>query len=311
MKDWWQETFPRGRQSLIISDVHGYPVQIAYGEKGTGKPLFLLHGMGSWSYNWRYSVAPLSKYFRVICVDSKGFGFSEKPCLRREQSGHQVIELERIIQQLCDEPAVIVSESLGALIALALAQKNPQLVGRLVVINAPIFADKLPHWAMSILSQMPIELLQTIDSLRLAYLFSPIVREIMAIERRKVLFDPSILTQEDVYWITYPFVEIPGTLVKVAEDLQIAAKEIENLQANKPNMLTQIQKRLSEIDCPTLILWGDKDSWFPASHGEKLHQQLPNSQFQILENCCHDASTGAAKVVNQAILKFLQQTDFW
>ncbi|HEY9803138.1 MAG TPA: alpha/beta hydrolase [Leptolyngbyaceae cyanobacterium] len=310
MKDWWQETFPRGRQSLIISDVDGYPVQIAYGEKGTGKPLFLLHGMGSWSYNWRYSVDPLSKYFRVICVDAKGFGFSEKPCLRREQSGHQVIELERIIQQLCDEPAVIVSESLGALIALALAQRNSQLVGRLVVINAPIFAEQLPHWAMSILSQIPIELLQTIDSLRLAYLFAPLVREIMAIERRKVLFDPSILTQEDVYWITYPFVEIPGTLVKVAEDLQIAAKEIENWQANKPNMLTQIQKKLSEIDCPTLILWGDKDSWFPASHGEKLHQHLPNSQFQILENCCHDASTGAAKVVNQAILKFLQQTDF-
>ena len=310
MKDWWQETFPRGRQSLIISDVHGYPVQIAYGEKGTGKPLFLLHGMGSWSYNWRYSVAPLSKYFRVICVDAKGFGFSEKPCLRREQSGHQVIELERIIQQLCDEPAAIVSESLGALIALALAQRNPQLVGRLVVINAPIFADKLPHWAMSILSQIPIELLQTIDSLRLAYLFAPLVKEIMAIERRKVLFDPSILTQEDVYWITYPFVEIPGTLVKVAEDLQIAAKEIENWQADKPNMLTQIQNKLSEIDCHTLILWGDKDSWFPASHGEKLHQHLPNSQFQILENCCHDASTGAAKVVNQAILKFLQQTDF-
>lgn len=310
MKDWWQETFPKGRQSLIISDVDGYPVQIAYGEKGTGKPLFLLHGMGSWSYNWRYSVAPLSKYFRVICVDAKGFGFSEKPCLRREQSGHQVIELERIIQQLCDEPAVIVSESLGALVALGLAQRNPQLVGRLVVINAPIFADKLPHWAMSILSQIPIELLQTIDSLRLAYLFAPLVREIMAIERRKVLFDPSILTQEDVYWITYPFVEIPGTLVKVAEDLQIAAKEIENWQANKPNMLTQIQKKLSEIECHTLILWGDKDSWFPASHGEKLHQHLPNSQFQILENCCHDASTGAAKVVNQAILKFLQQTDF-
>ncbi len=310
MKDWWQETFPRGRQSLIISDVNGYPVQIAYGERGTGRPIFLLHGMGSWSYNWRYSVAPLSKYFRVICVDAKNFGFSDNPCLRREKSGHQVIELERIIQELCDEPAVIVAESLGALIALALAQRNPQIVGRLVVVNAPIFAEQLPHWAMSILTQIPLELLQTIDSLRLASLFAPLIREIMAIERRKVLFDPSILTQEDVYWITYPFIEIPGTLVKVAEELQIAAKEIENCQANKPNLLTDIQKKLTTIDCPTLILWGDKDSWFPASHGEKLHQHIPNSHLQILENCYHDASTGSAKVINQAILKFLQQTDF-
>lgn len=310
MQDWWQETFPKGQQSLIISDVHGYPVQIAYGEKGTGKPLFLLHGMGSWSYNWRYSIAPLSQYFRVICFDAKGFGFSDKPWLRREQNGHQVIELERIVQALCDEPAIIVGESIGALISLALAQRNPELVGRLVVINAPIFTERLPHWAMEILSITPLEILQAIDHLRLAYWFAPLVREVMAIERRKVLFDPSILTPEDVYWITYPFIELPGTLVKVAEELQIAAREIEHCQAKKPNMLSQIQSNLHKIACPTLILWGDRDSWFPASHGERLHQCLSNSRLRILDNCYHDASTGAAPVVNQAVIEFLKDTDF-
>ncbi|AFZ23315.1 putative hydrolase or acyltransferase of alpha/beta superfamily [Cylindrospermum stagnale PCC 7417] len=310
MKDWWQVNFPQGRQSLTITDAQGYPVQIAYGEKGTGKPLILLHGLGSWSYNWRNSIEPLSKFFRVICFDAKGYGFSEKPLSRREQSGHQVIELERIIQALCDQPAVIVAESLGALVALALAEHNPQLIGRLVVINAPIFTKSLPHWAMGLLAQAPLELVHTVDVLRLAYLFAPLVREIAAIERRKVLFEPSMLTQEDVYWITYPFIELPGTLVKVAEELQIAVQEIENLQANKPNMLSKIQSNLSAIECPTLILWGDQDSWFPASHGEKLHQHLPNSILQILPNCYHDASTGSFKVVNAAILKFLQDTNF-
>ncbi|MBD6616130.1 alpha/beta hydrolase [Komarekiella sp. 'clone 1'] len=310
MKDWWQATFPKGRQSLIITDAKGYPVQIAYGEKGIGKPLIFLHGMGSWSYNWRNSIAPLSKYFRVICFDAKGYGFSEKPLSRREDNGHQVIELARIIQALCDEPPVIVAESLGALVALALAQENPQLIGRLVVVNAPIFAEQLPHWAMELIAQAPLEIVQTIDSLRLAYFFAPLVREIMAIERRGVLFDPSILTQEDVYWITYPFIELPGTLVKVAEELQIAAREIKNFQENKPNMLSNIQNNLDTIRCPTLILWGEQDSWFPASHGEKLNQRLLNSRLQILPNCCHDASTGAFKVVNRAIIEFLQDTDF-
>ncbi|MBD2446931.1 alpha/beta hydrolase [Nostoc sp. FACHB-152] len=310
MKDWWQATFPQGRQSLIITDAQGYPVQIAYGEIGTGKPLILLHGMGSWSYNWRYSLEPLSKYFRVICFDAKGFGFSEKPCYRREDDGHQVIELERIIEGLCDEPAVVVAESLGGLVALALAQERPDLIARLVVVNVPIFAERLPHWVMYVLAQTPLEILQAIDSLRLPYLVAPLVREIMAIERRRVLFDPSILSQEDVYWITYPFVELPGTVVKVAEDLQLAAKEIENWQINKPNMLTRIQNKLSTIECPTLILWGDKDSWFPASHGEKLHKCIANSKFQILTDCYHDASTGSAKVINASIVEFLQETNF-
>ncbi len=283
MKDWWQETFPQGQQSLVITDAQGYPVKIAYGEKGTGKPLIFLHGMGSWSYNWRYSIDPLSKYFRVICFDAKGYGFSEKPWSRREYNGHQVIELERIIQALCDEPPLIVAESLGGLIALAFAQKNPQLIGRLVVVNVPVFTERLPHWAMWLLAQTPLEVIQTIDSLRLAYLFAPLVREVMAIERRGVLFDPSILTQEDVYWITYPFIEFPGTLVKVTEELQIAAREIEHWQTNKPNMLTNIQNNLNSIKCPTLILWGDQDSWFPASHGEKLHRCIPVGSLLVTE----------------------------
>ncbi|MEH1795310.1 alpha/beta fold hydrolase [Nostoc sp.] len=309
MKDWWQATFPKGRQSLIITDAQGYPVQISYGEKGRGKPLILLHGMGSWSYNWRHSVAALSKHFRVICFDAKGFGFSEKPSSRREHNSHQILEFKRIIQALCDEPVVIVAESLGGLVALALAQENPQLIGQLVVVNVPVFTKHLPHWAMSLLAQTPLEIIQTIDTLRLAYLFAPLLREIMARERRGVLFDPSILTQEDVYWITYPFIEFPGAIAKVAEELQIAAREIENWQANKPNMLTQIQNNLSAIQCPTLILWGDRDSWFPVSHGEKLHQHLPKSKLKILSNCYHDASTGAFEQVNAAILEFLRDTE--
>ncbi|MEC4815563.1 MAG: alpha/beta hydrolase [Scytonema sp. PMC 1069.18] len=309
MKDWWQATFPKGRQSLIITDASGYPVQIAYGEKGIGKPLFLLHGVGSWSYNWRRSIEPLSKNFRVICYDFKGYGFSEKPISRREKNGHQVIELERIILSLCDEPVTIVAESMGALIALALAQKNPELIAQLVVVNVPIFAQRLPHWGMWLLSQLPLELVQAVDSLRLAQLFAPIVREVMAIERRGVLFDPSILTQEDVYWITYPYIELFGTLTKVSEELQTAAREIEHLQANKPSLLSKIQSNLSAIRCPTLILWGEQDTWFPASDGEKLRQLMRNAKLKILSNCCHDASYGASEAVNAAILEFLQQTN--
>lgn len=310
MKDWWQSQFPQGRQSLIITDANGYPVRIAYGEKGTGKPLFFFHGAGSWSYNWRYSIPPLSKYFRVICFDAKGYGFSEKPLSRREQNGHLVIESERIIRTLCDEPVVIVAESLGGLVALALAQEYPELIARLVVVNVPIFAQRLPHWAMWLLSQIPLEIVQTIDTLRVTQMFAPVVREVMAIERRGVLFDPSMLTQEDVYWMTYPLIEFPGTLAKISEELQIAIRQIEHLQSNKPNLLGKIQNNLHNIQCPTLILWGEQDSWFPASDGVKLHQLIKNAKLKILPNCCHDASSGANEAVNKAIIEFLRDTDF-
>ncbi|MEA5569549.1 alpha/beta hydrolase [Calothrix sp. UHCC 0171] len=310
MKDWWQLNFPNGRQSLTITDANGYPVKIAYGEVGIGKPLFLLHGIGSWSYNWRNSIKPLSKYFRVICFDAKGYGFSEKPVSRRESEGHQVIEFARIIQALANEPVVILAESLGALTALALAQEKADLIARLTVINVPIFANKLPHWGMSLLSQTPLELIQTIDTLRLSYLFAPLVREVMAIERRSVLYDPSSLTAEDVYWITYPYIEFSGTLTKVAEELKIATQEIESAQKNQPNWLSKIQLNLSKIHTPTLIMWGKHDTWFPASDGEKLHKHIPNSRLQIINECGHDASSGASLAINTNVLNFLKDTQF-
>ncbi|NJL81191.1 MAG: alpha/beta hydrolase, partial [Richelia sp. SM2_1_7] len=269
MKDWWQNTFPQGQQKITITDNQGYPVQIAYGEKGTGKPLFLLHGIGSWSYNWRYLIEPLSKYFRVICFDAKGFGFSEKPLHREETTGHQVIELQRIIKSLCDEPVAILAESLGGLIALAFAEEYPELISHLVIVNVPVFAKKLPHWGMSILANTPLELIEIIDKFRLSYFFAPLIREIMAIERRNVLFDPSILTTEDVFWITYPYIEFPGTFFKVAQELQIAAREIESSQNNQPNWLTKIQEHLFKIECHTLIMWGEQDSWFKIEDGKK------------------------------------------
>ncbi|MBD2138828.1 alpha/beta hydrolase [Anabaena sp. FACHB-1237] len=309
-KDWWEQTFPQGKQTLIITDAQGYPTTIAYGEKGQGRPLILLHGLGSWSYNWRHLITPLSTHFRVICCDAKGFGFSEKALFRREVTGHQVIELERIIAALCDQPPIIVSESIGALIALGLATKNHRLISRLVVINAPIFTESLPHWAMGLLAKTPIEIIEVIDYLRLPYLFAPLVREVMGNERRKVLFDPTILTPEDVYWITYPFIEIPGTLVKVTEDIQIAIQEIDKVAKQQPNMLTDIQKNLNMVECETLILWGEQDSWFPPTHGEKLHQNLPNSRLKILPNCNHDASGGSPQIIYQEIIRFLKETNF-
>ncbi len=311
MKNWWQYTFPQGQKKVIITDSQGYPVEIAYGEKGTGKPLFLLHGIGSWSYNWRYLIEPLSQYCRVICFDAKGFGFSEKPLYRQETTGHQVIELQRIITALCDEPVAILAESLGALIALAFAQEYPQLVSRLAIINVPVFTKRLPHWGMSVLAQTPLELIEVIDKLRLSYLFAPLIREIMANERRSVLFDPSILTEEDIFWITYPYIQFRGTFFKVAQELQIAAREIENCRNNIPNWLSKIQNNLVNIDCPTLIMWGEQDTWFPVEHGKKLHQKLLNSQFQILTNCHHDASSGAAHRIGCNTIEFLRNTNFF
>jgi pimeloyl-ACP methyl ester carboxylesterase len=305
MQDWWQATFPKGRQTLTISDAHGFPIKIAYGEKGSGKPIVLVHGIGSWSYGWRYLIEPLAQHFRVICFDATGHGFSEKPL--QAEITHQGRELKQVIQALCEEPAAIVAQSLGALATLAMATEDQSLLTRLVLINVPIFPEQLPSVGMRVLSGVPLHLVQNFDQLRLVRLMVPLVRGVVGLARQEVVANPADITQEDVYWVTYPYIEQPGAIAGFAQSLQQAAREIQRLEQKQPNLISKVQDNLGSITSPTLILWGERDGWFPVSHGEKLHTCLPNSRLEILPDCGHDAAGSFSKQVYAAVLPFLQE----
>lgn len=305
MQDWWQQAFPKGRQTLQIVDANDRPVTIAYGEKGTGQPLVLAHGIASWSYCWHRTIDALAQQFRVICFDAKGSGFSEKP-MQPEKPGHKIIEMARVMQALCPEPAIVGAESLGALVALGLVQQFPHLVDRLVLINVPIFPKRLPNWGMELLSQLPIEWVRWVDQAQLVRLCAPIVRPIVYGLRSEVVSDPSHITPEDVYWKTYPHLHFPHTLSKLAAEFQLSAQEIRLLEQGQPNSIQAIQDHLGQITCPTLILWAEFDRWFPATDGARLRDRLPNAQLKIIPNCGHYAAGAQSEFVNAAILEFLK-----
>ena len=48
-------------------------------EYGQGRPILLLHGLGASTFTWRNLIPELSRQNRVIAIDFKGFGRSEKP----------------------------------------------------------------------------------------------------------------------------------------------------------------------------------------------------------------------------------------
>jgi pimeloyl-ACP methyl ester carboxylesterase len=307
MQDWWQSIFPQGRQTLWIRDANGIDVSIAYGELGTGVPLVLVHGIASWSYAWRYNIQPLAEHFRVICFDAKGSGFSEKP-LRPDHADHKVLELEQVLRALCNQPAILVAESLGALVALALAQAHPELIDRLVLMNVPIFPTKLPNLGMRLLAEMPLEWVRLVDHLRLPERFSPLIRPMVYALRAEVSANPNQITPDDVYWMTYPHIAFPGTITKLAEEFHRSAEEIRSLHQGQPNLIASIHAHLAQVTCSTLILWADRDRWFPVAHGEMLRDRLPNAQFQVIPNCGHYAAGGQPEFINAAILAFLQQS---
>lgn len=318
---WWSGLFPAGRQCLTIQDANDRPIQIAYGQMDgpvadraladyPSTPIVLAHGIGAWSYHWRQMIPGLAVHYPVTSFDAKGYGCSDKPG-DRGQPGHQVTELIAILEGLFREPVILVGESLGALTALALAQRRPDLVKSLVLINAPVFPEVLPNWGMRLVAGLPLGLVAAFDRGRWIRLFAPLLRWLIAQAGRSLVADPSQLRAfSEVNRIAlYPYFELPGAITHYADDLQIGLRELTALrtpQDDAPCFLAQIRAALANTQTRTLILWGDRDSWFPLPQGQRLAATLPNAELVVIPNCGHHASGECPQQVNRAILAFLE-----
>jgi pimeloyl-ACP methyl ester carboxylesterase len=104
---------------------------------GEGEPLLLLHGAhGSWTH-WIRNIEALSARRRVLAPDLPGYGESAVP--PRPADGESFAEviaagLERLVGH--EAPIDVVGFSLGGVLSGALAANAPQLVRRLIVVDA-------------------------------------------------------------------------------------------------------------------------------------------------------------------------------
>ena len=122
-------------------------VQVSGGGKlelrvsGEGSPVLLIHGTGGAA--WFGSVAHLASRHRVVDYDRRGFGRST-PLGVRGYLDAQVADAITLIEKLGLHNAVVVGHSWGGIVALGLAIRAPELVGRLVLMEPPLHAKSSP-----------------------------------------------------------------------------------------------------------------------------------------------------------------------
>jgi pimeloyl-ACP methyl ester carboxylesterase len=113
-------------------------IRLAYEETGSGAPpIVLVHG---WTCNHTY-FAPqqerLSKRHRVVAVDLRGHGESDKP-----NGSYAIAQFADDIAWLCRElrveKPVVIGHSMGGMTALELAVRHPDLPSAIVVCDSPM-----------------------------------------------------------------------------------------------------------------------------------------------------------------------------
>jgi len=264
-----------------FTDIDG--VRIHYQEKGTGTPLVLIHGFTSSTYSWKDVFEPLSKSFRVITVDLKGFGFSGKPdgdYSRRAQASL----VAHLLDHLKIEKAWLCGNSMGGEIALTLALLDPGRVAGLILIDSA--GVDVPGSG----------------SLAPGYLLVPVVgRVLTAVALRsdklvrhgleKSFYDQTKVTNERVANYYRP--------------LQTRGGQLAALRARTQADQFPIEEDLSKIKLPTLIIWGAEDQLIPLAAGRKINSLIQDSKLVILDNCGHLAQEEMPERVVDEVTKFI------
>ena len=103
-------------------------VRIRYQVRGEGPPVVLLHGFGETLESWDRAgvVRALSPHFRVITMDVRGHGRSDKPHDRKAYGTELAGDVARLLRQLGITKAHVVGYSMGALVALDFADLHQE-----------------------------------------------------------------------------------------------------------------------------------------------------------------------------------------
>jgi len=111
-------------------------VRIHYTDEGSGPPVVLIHAyQQNASTNWRRLGihGTLAKSRRVVCIDLRGHGLSQKLYKPEEYGAELAEDVARLMEHLKIPRARVAGYSLGGLVALKLAERHPERVEMMVL----------------------------------------------------------------------------------------------------------------------------------------------------------------------------------
>jgi pimeloyl-ACP methyl ester carboxylesterase len=286
----WLDIDWREHQRWLILD--GQPLNtISLGPESpeAGQPIVFVHGLtGSWP-NWLEQLPVFAARHRVLALDLPGFGHSPMPPEGITISGYARL-LDRVLEQLDIDAAVVVGNSMGGFVGAELAIAFPERVERLVLVSAAGVSTHARRGGTSALATLRrLERILTASSAWLASKSDAVTRrpQLRALILNAVMRHPG---------------RLPGALL--AEQLRGAGKPgfVQGLQAIFDY---EIRERLPEIACPTLIVWGGRDRIIPVGDADAFAELIPDARKVVFPDTGHVAMLERPSAFNELLEDFL------
>ncbi len=222
--------------------------------------LVLVHGMGDDKNSFLQSAKFLSKDYHLILPDLAGHGENERsPDLDYSIDGQSTF-LHEFMAKLGIRKFNLVGNSMGGHTAATYAIKYPGIVQKLVLLNAA--GLKLDDHIVYTGFGKHIETEEEFDA---------------------------VLSK-----VFYNKPNLPSPIKRhMIKQINESKDFVDNLvEAIKNGKYFNLKDDVSEIKCPTLILWGKHDEIVHFNAAEYFNANIPNSDLEIIENASHSPILG-------------------
>jgi len=262
-------------------------VNLWYRISGEGEPVAQIHGAGFGHFNFDPATPELSKHFRVIDYDMRGYGQSDRPVQHYDMEVW-ADDLAGLLEALEIDQAHIHGTSMGGMIAIAFAGKYPERTTSGVINCA---AAKLGVTGRLIFKNW-------IDIARL---------------------DPdgpgSRTLAELIAWQAFSkaFLEAPdaGAAVDNTQKILRDSNDVEVFTAACQAMCDMdLRGWLPKIGAPALVLGGDQDLMTPWDQGpggagqEAIYQGIPGAEKHVIAGSGHSTIFDNSEEHNRVVVDF-------
>lgn len=261
-------------------------VRLHYIQRGQGDPIVLIHGNGTMIQDFTVSglVDRLASRYRVIVFDRPGYGHSSRPRQLWTPRAHATL-FQRALKQLGVEQAVVLGHSWGTLVAVALALEYPALVRSLVLASGYYYPTLRADTFLFSPPAIPV----IGDAMR--YTISPLIARAMLPGLIKQMFAPAEVPERFGRQFPREMMLRPSQLRAAAEDAALMTPSV-----------MEVQHHYRELQMPVTIITGADDQIANVGRqSERLHQELPQSEFIALSDLGHMVHHLAPDAVASAV----------
>jgi pimeloyl-ACP methyl ester carboxylesterase len=256
-------------------------VELNYRQKGEGHPVFLLHGYTGNLRNWALQVGAISSDYRMVSIDHRGHGESDRPT---EPEGYTLAQMAEdacgVLEHLGIDECYLVGHSMGGAIAQHLALAHPEKVRALVLMDT---------WA-----EMPrgrgveerARLLELAETEGMAAVFEEQLRS-----------DPLRLQQLEAH---------PEFLALWRQQFLMTSPQAYIHCARSIGGTPSWRDKLHRIGVPTLVVCGENDEPF-LDACQQLHEGIGGSELAIIPGAAHTPQIENAAAFNPVLTGFLSR----